>query len=381
MTQHWQHEGQSYLAIIPSIRTITLEYLDPLEGMPVLVVDDADGAVVCTRGGETVPWPSHITRVTREDMRRQLPSALFNIIPEKNPSCKNFGLWYGWQHGYNVLVLLDDDCDLRVSPDFLSQIPIKRPRNFYPVKTGSVWFNTLDLLTNQPHRLWARGFPYIYRDLPPSEPWFEQQMVSMFNEGLWCGTPDINGLDKYLIDVADVEVEDRRCVRNVALSMRQQLPLSIMNVQLASELVPAFYQPPDWDMPAGMKVRRHDDVWAMYVLKAVMNVKGHRVTVGNPVIWHRKSGNKEREMLGEHYTNVIQPYLQDVVDKAALMLDPADCSKAPYADLTVELARHMRRNAQLHPKLVQTVLVEYADRLMTWALAFRRAESDGRDRV
>ena len=53
------------------------------------------------------------------------------------------------------------------------------------------------------------------------------------------------------------------------------------------------------------------------MLKAIMDKLGLDATVGNPTIHHRKQGNVIGEMLSEHYTNLIQPLMMDLVDDAA----------------------------------------------------------------
>jgi hypothetical protein len=90
-----------------------------------------------------------------------------------------------------------------------------------------------------------------------------------------------------------------------------------MNCQIDASFIPAFWQPSDYEMSRSFKIRRHDDIWSMYFLRKMMAHLGADVTVGEPLVNHRKRSNVVGEILSEHHTNLIQPYLCDLIDTAA----------------------------------------------------------------
>lgn len=344
--------GMDYIVVMPSIRELPLEYLEPLGDTPVVVVDDSDGVA-----------PRHdrrnITYVDYAFQDKYLPGAA-EIIPRHNPSCKDFGLYYAYREGFDVAILLDDDCDTRVTPDFLYQVPVGKTVVASPFMSPSGWFNTMLLLGET--ELWARGYPYEHRAEACTILHQHPQLVEpKFNEGLWTGTPDINGIDKIRIGNEGVTAKREICGRAV-LREGQHLPLSIMNVQLATELIPAFYQPPDYPVGGGFRIRRHDDVWSMYVLKALMDIKGDMATVGGPLIWHRKEGDMIKEALSEHCTNLIQPHLTAIVDKAAQSVE-----SDTYGEMALQLGQYMGFLSYSLQGAFRTVVADYAQRICRWA--------------
>jgi len=171
--------------VMPSIRQPNLDYLEPLGDTPVCVIDDSNGNI-------SKKLASHITVLDYNDRDKMLGRKAW-LIPEKNPSCKNLGLYWAWKEGFDTIILLDDDCDCRVSPNYLDEIPVNKPSTKFKVNTPNSWVNTMQCLGEDV--MWARGFPYEYRHEPNTYD-KEQTVVSKFNEGLWTGTPDINGMDK-----------------------------------------------------------------------------------------------------------------------------------------------------------------------------------------
>jgi hypothetical protein len=137
-----------------------------------------------------------------------------------------------------------------------------------------------------------------------------------------------------------------------------------MNVQLSAELIPAFYQPPDYTLPGGHIIRRHDDVWSFMVLKTLMDIKGDIATVGEPIIWHRKEGDRLKEALAEHGSNLIQAYLYQTIREAAANIKPDT-----YANMAHAMGTGMIR-ANRAPGYFAGVIDDYAIRIRRWAALF-----------
>lgn len=338
----------STLLVIPSIRTITVPYIQQLlvEGVDLLVVDDADGAVryTLTEGEEPVDAAQaraalgvEILHFTRADIVAYLAQHhwehVLPLIPQKNPSCKNFGLFYAWVNDYQRILLLDDDCDTRITPGYLDAVPVSATGGVTTLGAtldcgASGWVNPTQLLTDAP--FYSRGFPYgvrgesqrLHKVGGPGVSPYGGGIVAkvVLNEGLWAGTPDINGIDKVQwarrggtppVTMPDRRQSDPGLV--ALLGHRARLPLSIMNVQLSTDIVPLFWQPPDFALPDGWRIRRHDDVWASLILGHCLREDQHR-SVGAPLIWHRKAGDEIAELLSEHPTNLAQMHLERLLN-------------------------------------------------------------------
>lgn len=353
----------NWLCVIPSVRSVTLEYLEPLGDTAIAIIDDSDGNIPKTG------WPSNVRVLDYAD-RLALLGPNDDLVPKKSPSCKGVGLFLAWKEQFDGAILLDDDCDLRVTSEYLDRIPIGKTAVATKGSNGG-WLNTLALLSD--NDFYARGFPYELR-IEPLDPLVEIQSPcdSKFNQGMWSGTPDINGIDKirndHVLGLAESHpvTMERTCEDTALVRSGQFLPCSIMNVQIARELIPAFYQPPDYRLNNGWWIRRHDDVWSAMFLKILMDVNSHDMTVGQPICWHRKAGDERKESVAEHVTNLIQPYLERALRSAGRsIVEPGE-----YRDLAVALARHLSQSANDSPRGYQTALHDYADRCERWAQLF-----------
>jgi hypothetical protein len=332
--------------------------LESLGTTQIVVVDDTDG--VAPRHDQ-----ANILYVDDAFQADYLPG-YERIIPRRNPSCKDFGLYYAYKEGFDVVILLDDDCDTRITPDFLDRVPVNRIISAHQFDSRSGWFNPMSLMNRQAVPLYSRGYPYEHRgeEMVISEPQF--QLVPSFNEGLWAGTPDINGIDKISLDDEGITDDKRRVVRGpVALREGQHLPLSIMNVQLSARLIPAFYQPPDYGVAPGWRIRRHDDVWSMYFLKTLMDKRRDWATVGEPVILHTKHGDMLREAVSENCTNLLQWHLTTAINRAAEHVKEDD-----YAAMARRLAFSVNEHARHAPGVFRTIIQSYAESAYDWATLF-----------
>lgn len=332
--------ADKYLVVIPSIRPIPWEYFTTLKNLDIFICDDSDGAV--ERPFEYNKWTkfyapyakkkagyefNRVFIANRDFTRSYVGAENMVQFPNHNPSVKNIGLYYAWNEGYEAVILLDDDCDTRrcALGDFLT---IGKGTEAWRWNSNHNWMNTVSLINqDRDRKMFARGFPYEYRHLGYSMT-YEGRVYPYFNEGLWTGHPDINGMDKLemMQGLAQysresempwwIDEDTKALPGQVVLDNGQQLPLSIMNCQIHTSLIPAFFQPADHGIYNTFKIRRHDDIWSMYLLKRIMDQHNLDVTVGNPLIRHRKAGNVVNEILSEHYTNLIQRYMMDCIDEA-----------------------------------------------------------------
>ena len=335
-----QYEPEDYLVVIPSIRPVNPEYLEALKGFDIFIADDSDGKVDRRYITEKQYERDGFKMIYLGDqaMRdRLIPRGREHLFARHCPSVKSLGLYFAWKGRYKAVIIIDDDVDTRgVSPeDFMV---IGKPMFVWAFHNESGWFNTLSLLglpVNPNVDIYARGYPYEFRGETTNIEFSPFLKTSLFNEGLWRGTPDINGIDK--LEMHREVVHDRypddtgkpwyidpaldySKTASVLIGQGQHLPLSIMNVQMDVSLIPAFYQPPDYQMYRSYKIRRHDDIWSCYFLKAIMDYLNLPMTAGSPILWHRKAGDPISEVLSEHHTNLIQPYITRTIDRASELL-------------------------------------------------------------
>lgn len=370
-----------FLLVMPTIRRPNLAYLEPLIGrVDVAVIDDTDGEIL--KHG----WPKGFTVFDYSDRERLMGREAENaLVPRKSPSGKNFGLWLAHDAGYDGVITLDDDVDLRVTPDYFDKIPVGREVAATSAARVNLWCNpTGDMVPG--NDLVSRGVPYDSRPalgsvIPAARrPDYNAVRVSpVFNQGMWSGCPDINGIDKIKLDLeghGDLITDPNRRFEGYQVATRgTRLPCSIMNCQFVSGLVPAFYQPPDYPLRSGWRVRRHDDVWSCRFVKVCADIRGDAFTFGEPIGHHVKEGDPHHEAVTENVTNLIQTHFDRCLDDAAFLcsgLDPA----TPYAELAAVLAvrfgesvNRLHNHHRVPPQFAQ-ILSDYASRCRQWAELF-----------
>lgn len=346
----------STCVVIPSIRQPNLDYLEPLGDTPIVVIDDSDGNI-------SKNLAPHITVLDYADRKKLMEKDEW-LIARKSPSCKALGLFWAWKEKFDTVILLDDDCDARLSPDFLQQVPIGKEVLYREAITGeSGWFNGMACVGDD-QVTWSRGFPYEFRN-EISSFGDHKPVVSKFNAGLWSLHPDINRLDKVITEgvIRDYQLKDQ-----AFLKPGQYFPLSIMSVQLSVELIPAFYQPLDYTLPGGHRIRRADDVWSCLFLKHVMDVKGDVLTCGGPLVLHTKESDVMGEILSEHGANLIQPYVFDAIHVASEGLFPYE-KNMNYSYLAKTLGKLMQKVNQ-GPGVFHDIIDDYASKAIAWAKLF-----------
>ena len=382
-------QPRDYLVVVPSIRPVNLKYLESLREFDIFIADDSHGEV--DRGDiarEEYKDQGFSKIVLGSDSFKQayVPGRYLHLFPNGCPSVKALGLYYAYKEGYKAVILVDDDVDTSISKpeDFMT---IDRDTWAEQFQNVSGWFNTLMLLKDNKD-IYARGYPYEYRgettEIVSTNRADLEHVLPYFNEGLWVGTPDINGIDKMQMDRDYV----RRSLAgglddggspwyiplNTELSSRvhigpgQFLPLSIMNCQIHTSLIPAFYQPPDYQLYGGWRIRRHDDIWSMFFLKLIMDQLELACTVGAPLVWHRKAGDPVTEAISEHNTNLIQRQLCELLVESAD--ETAFYNRSNSAIwLAKTIAEVARRKLEMSSRF-SVVLDDYFLRCVLWARMF-----------
>jgi hypothetical protein len=95
------------LIVIPTSRSISLEYLQPLidYGARFIIVDDSEGSV-------TIDHPQ-VSTCTWKDQNRMLGGDV-RAIPRRNGACRDFGFYIAWRESDagEIVIALDDDCKI-----------------------------------------------------------------------------------------------------------------------------------------------------------------------------------------------------------------------------------------------------------------------------
>lgn len=372
------------VVIIPSIRTIEADRIAAIpEDVDIFVVDDSDGSIQPSRDRMKV--------FTYAD-QRELMGKDYDLIPHKTAACRNFAFYYVYRNtDHDVVITLDDD--VLCPPDFMASYGVIGTTGEFPNVTveGDGWYNTISHMgvTGEGGRtLYPRGFPYWLRH-PLAETRSKVRGRVTCIMGLWSNVLDYDGLDKYLF-------EDYRALRH-DISLNEPLltvgtpdrptkfSFCAMNFAFHRDMLPAAYQMPmDREIAPGYPIWRFDDIWAGYVIEALVHKRGGSdlIGIGAPVGTHLKEGNLVREVHGEHFGHLMSPYFYGFIDAGV-----ASIRTGTYAAMYFDLFTHLVDNFgsladELRcPPLYRSYFIETFARLQRWGALFDREESAGATRA
>ena len=369
------------VVIIPSIRTIDERHIAAIpQDVDILVVDDSDGSIKPSRPRMTV--------FTYAD-QREVMGRDYDLIPHKTAACRNFAFYYVWKHtDHDLVITIDDDCLL--PPDFLQAYGRIGQTGEWPNIAVEGWYNTIAFMgvTGTGGRtLYPRGFPFWLRE--PSEP--VRQTVRgrlVCQMGLWSNVLDYDGIDKYLFEdyrALHQEVRPLAPLMTVGTAaVPTKFSFCAMNFAFHRDMLPAAYQMPmDREILPGYPIWRFDDIWAGYVIEALVHKRATDViAIGEPVVKHLKEGNLIREVHGEHIGHLMAPYFYALIDAGVAEIAPGSYA-AMYFDLFDHLVENFRPlSGDLRiPVAYPRYFIETFERLRRWAALFGPRTEGERGRV
>lgn len=231
----------------------------------------------------------------------------------KSSACKQFGLWQAYQLGYDVVIVIDSDCNVYEGfvEGHLKALSGRGQGWENPLK-GTDWF--------------SRGFPYSQRDLPIGA-----------HMGLWDNEWDLYGNDR----VASEEI-GKPFIRANAPDMEIQTPAGIfpwsgMNVSFKREVIPYMLFLPNFTNDSGEFFTRHDDIWGGYIFQKILRAKGYALSYGAPYVYHDTVVVPEEDAAAEIPMIKHEDEFFDTIDRVLHPELVRDLSAA-------EIFEHLRRN-------------------------------------
>ena len=344
------------IVVIPTNRSVSFEYLKPLidSGARFIVVDDSDGSVSVNHPQfQVYNW---------KDQDRMLGANKI-AIPRRNGACRDFGFYLAWKNSDpgEIIVALDDD--EIVEEGFVREMQAALGDGPKRIARGDgTQFNILDCYRNIEPNLFPRGFPYSRR--VDYRPWVfesEQKGDVMFNLGLWRGVFDVNAIDKLQglrYNYPDAELHHPSVVvPNGAL-----ISVCAGNMHFRRELIPAVYQfVMHVEVLPGWVIDRYGDIWGGFILKTLMDLKGDRMSVGAPMILHKKEGKHERNIWQEHLAHLVN-------DEFIALLAAAkeDVTPSSYLSMVEQLTESIERGSANQSALLGCYLRSQIPALMAW---------------
>ncbi len=345
------------IVIIPSNRTINLNYLAPLidRGARFVVVDDSEGTIRIDHPQfEVYNWA---------DQNKMLGSLAIGY-PRRNGASRDFGFYIAWNNSDpgEIIVALDDDCEI-YHPDFYDQVNDSLSDRERPVATcEGTHLNFLSLYHGISDQLFPRGFPYSAR---VNSKGFRLKTAEsrsvMFCLGLWKGVFDVNAIDK--INGPAYSHPDAK-LRNPSVIVEKEKLVSVcsMNMQFRRELIPAVYQlPMHIEVMPNWVVDRYGDIWGGYILKTLMDLKNDAMAIGEPMIHHLKSDDYLGNIWQEHACHLINDEFLNLLVEVKQTIKPKS-----YLEMMKEMNEGFKVHKHKSPPLLKPYLKHLCKAMEAW---------------
>jgi hypothetical protein len=345
------------IIVIPSVRDINLEYLDPLieNGNRFIVVDDSDGNISISHPNfEVYNWND----------RKRILGELDPWFPRKNGVCRDFGFYLAWRDSDDdeIIVALDDDCEV-TDPKFGTKVIDALSAGSRPkFAAGEQHINIVDCYKNMPDDLFPRGFPYEHRkDYKPSDITNAGVETPAFNLGLWTDAFDVNAIDK--LQGPKWRHPDAELVHDQIVVPKGSLVSACsMNMQFRRRLIPATYQwPMNLPVMPGWVIDRYGDIWGGFALKLLMDANDDCMTVGAPMIAHRKAGDMNRNMVQEHVAHFVNAEMIDLLIEAS-----GEVRKGDYLSAMQDLIEGIDKRRENASPLLHSYLAHLVPAVRAW---------------
>lgn len=255
----------------------TKKWIDALPDCDIIIVDDSNGKVKIDR--------NNVRMFNYEEQEKLLGKnyKAFEVF-HKSSACKNFGNWFAYNEGYDIIIGIDSDC---ICPKDIVESHILALQG-----EGYGWENPLSNVGCYP-----RGFPYSKRN------W---EVVA--NMGLWKDCLDINGADRKIGEPTNPKINTNKVVVG-------KIPFSGMNWAIKREYMPYLFFLPNFNYK-GLKFRRHDDIFGGYIFQKFLEKKKKSMTYGLPIVKHISEVNPQEDAEEEKAMNKYDDEFYKIIDAA-----------------------------------------------------------------
>ena len=298
------------------------EWIDSLPtDIDIFIVDDSDGKVKIDKKN---------VRMFNYSQQQEALGDKYDYFAKhfhKSSACKNFGLWYAYNLGYEYVIVIDSDCVIR-DKDFVF-------KHLYRMELkGWGWQNPLEWTG-----YFSRGFPYEERN----------KRIAL-NLGLWDGLWDINGKDRNEENSQKDNPTPKLwfVFQMVATGI---IPLSGMNLCVRRNAIPALLFLPNFG-----EFRRHDDIMGGYIFQQIMKKAGECLTYGQPLVYHDSGVDAKKDEEEENAMNTSGMYFYKLVDKAMQEVMPCDNYRSMFAQF----------ESAIHDSLIGTMFEPLIDSFKWW---------------
>ncbi len=347
------------IVVIPTIKRIELEYIQPFidSGCRIIVVDDTDDEIIYIKGPNI--------EVLHYSDRQKILGELANCIPRKNGACRDLGLLMAYLEGEEneIVICLDDDCI--IDEDYIQKAEkALGEKTIRIVHTTNAFYNPLDLYRDL-GEIFPRGFPYEERGKPKDYS-YENTVTGnvVFNLGLWNGVFDVNAIDKLYLDSFTFNNQTLR-YEQMGVCKGALLSLCSMNMIMIREVIPAIYQlPMNEPVIPNWSIDRYGDIWGGFICKKLIDIKGDLLSVGEPMIMHRKASKPDQDIRKEHYAHIVNLQFCELISEACVGIVPGS-----YLDMYAMFCSNLDNLRHKYPSALENYILPTIGKMNNWVRA------------
>ena len=296
----------------------------------------------------------------------------YRRLPYNNETRRNVGYLFALEAGCERLISIDDD-NFPSADDFLGgHEPVGGRWAGDVLSESSGYHNIAEyLITDPPRRVFPRGFPFALREQinQPTMLAAGGPVIIGANVGLWLQDPDVDAIT--WLNGA-VKATSYRGPERLVLSQSTWTPVNTQNTCVTRDLIPGFLcVPMGFPLPSG-KIERYGDIWGGYFLQAVLASTSFHVSVGRPLLEHRRNPHDYLDDLRHEYWGML---LTDwLLEHLRTGYEPASSgvcdSVASLGEFVQALAT--TRVPDWCPPAVADFLSETGDTLLAWTGVCRK---------
>jgi len=272
----------------------------------------------------------------------------WRVIPHRTDACRSFGYLIAALEGADVIITADDDNYAITDSDskdydYLGAHDIVNSTvKYLEISSSNNWFNTISMLKTIPEReLYARGYPYSKRLDKPIYKYDHVECRVVMNVGLWIGNPDVDSitvLSEGSLNGLPVTrtISFKSEIKRVILAKGTFAPLNTANTAYSKKILPIIYDTFQGAKVGELKLDRFGDIWCNFFVKKILDRTNDRVSIGIPLVEHRREPRNTFEDLKKELWGII------ISEKLFNIVEKLDLYSQSYADLYKELVENLR---------------------------------------
>ena len=269
--------------------------------------------------------------------------------------------------GAEVLISIDDDNFCLPETDFVGE-HLAALNGASPCRqllsSESGWMNIMTLLESNPDvPTWPRGFPYYARSEAKCTSQSAPTDIRVgLHAGLWVGDPDVDAVSRVAFQPA---VYGHRVSAAALLAGDTWSPINTQNTSLTRKSAVAYYYV-RMGYPFGeLRLDRFGDILSGYFCQACVKAAGEHVSIGGPIVDHRRTKHDLLKDLGFEYFGIL------LMEEVLPWLIALRISGTTHAERYLALAEELHSFASSHqgPRwrpAMSAFLVDTAAAMRTW---------------